>query len=516
MNPLITQYRLLPEVRLDQPPESWIHAEGLQGPFGITAAVADFAEVLDWQEKRRGLTHGYYRLIHPPRVQRFKARLEARYAGMTAVLFASGPLAAAEVRDLQELRGRMEPVQVHTDLPETLSGGWHVLDFSDAESGMLMGAALIADAGFAAELHERNRRRGGALSARNVARVFGEPEAHEADPAVREAVSGRICELCGADHAVFYPSGMAAVTAVLEQFLTQERPRMLVMGNVYRDTHMLLEEIPWAGRPVTADILDTHDLDGLRDRAGQPDVAGVFLETVTNPLIEIPNLPEIIAVAKAAGIPVLVDNTMATPLNCRPLELGADVVVHSTSKYLSGNNAHGGGVVLTRNAETARAFDARADALGLGLSPLEFPGLWNGLETFCERMARFNRNGQALARMLREHPAVDAVYFGEEDLPDWLEGLGSVVSCELKEKSQAALAQVFDAPMAPVVKAPSLGSDVTLFCPYVLLTYYDKSDAYLEDCHLPRHLLRFAVGSEADFAPVLDAVRGALDRVTPG
>lgn len=513
MTTLLSQYRSLPEVVLDQPPECWIHSKSLQGPFGITAAVADFTEVLDWQEKRRGLTHGYYRLIHPPRVQRFKARLEARYPGMTAVLFASGPLAHAEVLDLLSIQGRSAPLTLHKDLPETVDDGLHVLDFEEAQSGVRMGAVLVADVAFAAELHERNRRRGGALSARNVAWVFGEPDAHDGDSAAREKVSERICALSGASHATFYPSGMAAVTAVLEYFLTPERPRMLVMGNVYRDTHMLLEEMPWAGRQVAADFLDTHDLAGLAARAGDADVAGVFLETITNPLIEIPNLPEILRIAKHAGIPVLVDSTMATPLNCRPLEMGVDVVMHSTSKYLSGNNAHGGGVVLTRDGAVARKLDARAEALAWGLSPLEFPGLWDGLQTFSERMLRFNRNGVALAEMLRAHPAVAAVHFGEGVLPPWLSGLGSVVSCELKDARQAALAKVFEARMDAVVKAPSLGSDVTLFCPYVLLTYFDKSDAYLADCHLPRHLLRFAVGSEPDFGPVLACVRAALDVV---
>jgi cystathionine gamma-synthase len=125
-------------------------------------------------------------------------------------------------------------------------------------------------------------------------------------------------------------------------------------------------------------------------------------------------------------------------------------------------------------------------------------------------MPRFNRNGQALADMLRAHPAVDQVYFGTETLPEWLTGLGSVVSCTLKDPGQAALARVFDADMPGVIKAPSLGSNQTLFCPYVFLTYYDKSDAYLDACHLPRHLLRFAVGCEEDLQPVLSSISSAL------
>jgi cystathionine gamma-synthase len=128
-------------------------------------------------------------------------------------------------------------------------------------------------------------------------------------------------------------------------------------------------------------------------------------------------------------------------------------------------------------------------------------------------MPRFNANGAALAEMLRAHPAVGAVHYGNQGRPDWLRGLGSVVSCELRDPNLDKVAALFDTPMPGVLKAPSLGSDRTLFCPYVLLAYYDKTDAYLRDCNLSKTLLRFAAGSEEDFVPVLNAVSRALDGV---
>jgi len=114
--------------------------------------------------------------------------------------------------------------------------------------------------------------------------------------------------------------------------------------------------------------------------------------------------------------------------------------------------------------------------------------------------------------MLRRHPAVETVYYGNAGCPDWLSGLGSVVSCELRDPSIAKVETFFNQPLAGVVKAPSLGSNETLFCPYVLLAYYDKTDEYLRSCNLSKTLFRFAAGSEEDFSEVLQSISAALDQ----
>lgn len=498
--------KLLPPLQREQPASEWIHTSSVTGPYGITASVKDFAEVLDWQEHRRELTQGYYRLIHPPQVQEFKYRLQAKYPGFVAVLFTSGSLAEKEIRELLEISRQNLPVQYHSELPEQPKPGTvHVLDF------MLAGVVLLEDTDLAAELHERNRRRGGSLSARNVDALLGKGEQTFPPGEFEEACEDILLQMEKADTVFFYPSGMGAVTATLDILLTSECNRCLVLGNVYRDTHLLLEEQAWAGQKVETDFLDTHDLAGLEAGLKNPAVAGVLIETITNPLIEIPDLPRIAELCRMAGKPLLVDSTMAAPLNACPLDLGATVVIHSTSKYLSGSNTHGGGIVLTRNPDWAAQLKQYQERFAFKLSPFEFPALLEGLRTFPERIARFNRNGEALAEMLRQHPAAETVYYGNQGRPEWLKGLASVVSCELKDPSLDKVAAFFDAPLPGVIKAPSLGSDQTLFCPYVLLAYYDKSDEYLRECNLSKTLLRFAAGCEEDFSGVLKGISEGLD-----
>jgi cystathionine beta-lyase/cystathionine gamma-synthase len=503
----------LPTVELSTPERKWIHSASVTGPYGITAAVKDFEEVMDWQEHRRELTQGYYRLIHPPQVRAFKLRLQAAYPGYTAVLFVSGPLAEKEWGELCAVHGLGLNTRSHAELPETLEGAdCQLLHLTQDE--LTAGVALVKDPELAAELHERNRRRGGSLSARTVSVMLGKAEAGNQGPELETACATALCYMENAEHCLFYPSGMGAVTAALDVVLRPECPEMLVLGNVYRDTHLLLEEQAWAGREVQTDFLNTHDLDGLRQRIGDPAVAGVLVETITNPLIEIPDLPAIARICAEVGKPLLVDSTMAGPLNAVPLDLGATLVIHSTSKYLSGSNTHGGGIVLTNHPDWAEQLDARQQQEQNRLSSLEFSALWEGIQTYPDRRFRFNRNGEALAKLLRNHPAVETVYYGNQGRPDWLKGLASVVSCECRNPSLEKVGRFFDAPLPGVFKAPSLGSNQTLFCPYVLLAYYDKSEEYLRECNLSKTLFRFAAGCEEDFEPVLKGISDALDGLT--
>lgn len=163
---------------------------------------------------------------------------------------------------------------------------------------------------------------------------------------------------------------------------------------------------------------------------------------------------------------------------------------------------------MTSDDAIARTLADRQKRLRNRMSPFEAGALLTTLPTFAERMKRFNANGRRVAECLARHPAVERVFFpGFPGSPvgassNWLSGYGSVVSFTFREPGIEPVRRMYDTPTPSIRKAPTLGSDATLMCPYVMLTYFRRSDEYLRAYRLPRHLVRLAVGSEKDFAPV--------------
>lgn len=370
------------------------------------------------------------------------------------------------------------------------------------------------------EIRERQKKRGPILSARNAAVFLGEliPEHYATTiETLEQDLCARLAKLDRAEFALLFPSGMNAIAACFDLAHARQRRKIIVFGHMYSDTHMLLEETPWPG----GDRFETHFLDADADDLLQTlldETTGcVFVETITNPLNQVPHLPRILAACKQHGVPVVVDNTLATPTGCQPLTLGADVVVYSTSKHLSGKNNHGGGLLLTNDPELRDWFSDYRDGRGLRMSGLEMATLRDNLQDVMTRLPRFHANAQTLAEALNGCPLVDQIYYaGLPDNPwhanaeDILQACGSVVGFTLNEKGLAAMRRVYDADMPHVTKSPSLGSNHTLLCPYTMLTYYQRSDEYLVDIGLERHLLRVAVGCEEDFQPVLNELIHAI------
>jgi len=216
-----------------------------------------------------------------------------------------------------------------------------------------------------------------------------------------------------------------------------------------------------------------------------------------------------------------VDNTLASPANCQPVDWGADYVIHSTTKYLSGTNDHAGGAVLVKCAENAKALKEFQQNWGLEISPLEAEVLEKRMFDFEERMQRFNENSLAVANFLEAHSAVDRVYYAcspsdvcSSAAPKLLSGNGGVVSFVLKNDCEDNLRRFYDGEFSSILKAPTLGSNQTLVCPYPLLTHYHDSDADLLEIELPRYLIRIASGSENEIEPIIADLNSALARTT--
>jgi cystathionine beta-lyase/cystathionine gamma-synthase len=215
-----------------------------------------------------------------------------------------------------------------------------------------------------------------------------------------------VAELEGAEAGVATSSGMAAILVAIGALAPRPCPIVAPM-DLYGGTWVLFrQELEPAG--YTVRVVDFRDLEAVR---GALDGAGlVVCETITNPLVRVADLEAICSMAGERGIPVLVDNTFATPVLCRPLELGATVSVHSATKYIGGHSDLIAGVVVGA-AGPIGAAAARASRLGTTLGPFEAWLALRGLRTLPLRVARMSANALALAEALQEAPSVEAVHY---------------------------------------------------------------------------------------------------------
>lgn len=500
------------------PEENYFDLNPVGGEYGVTAELIPYARIVDYQEKRGTPKQGYYRLVRHPKLRALEARIRGACDVPVVQLYHSPAIAAEELSHALTLASGTFKVVEANGIParsDWPSNATHVV--CSLERGAVRAGAVLSNvAEHGPLLFERARKRGAIPSARDAAWLCGEEAGPQPADNLHEHVCHELRVLHQAPHCSLYPTGMYAVAAAMEAMHDPSRPGVAIMGHLYSDTHVLLSEMPWRSTiEIRGRFFRADDTERLIQALSTGDIGIVFVETVTNPLVEVPDLPRIIQIAKERGVPVLVDNTMASPYNCRPLSLGADAVVESTTKYLSGGNRHGGGAVLTGNLNISTKLVAEAGRLGSSMSGFELVQLKEGLNTFRDRMPRFNANGKTMAEFLRQHPAVGNVWFpSDEECGAHLQAAASVVSFTLADESLEALVKVLEADMPGVAKAPSLGSDQTLLCPYTLLTYYHRDDAYLDAIRLPRHLLRFSVGSEHDLSKVIEGVDKALRKTT--
>ncbi len=231
----------------------------------------------------------------------------------------------------------------------------------------------------------------------------------------REMLERAVAELEGAEAGVATASGMAALHAAI--LALAPRPATIVATReLYGGTAALLrQDLEPAGYEVQ--FIDLTDLDAVRGAVGGAGL--VIAETITNPLCSVPDIEAIAKMARDRGVPFLVDNTFATPIFCRPLDLGATVVMHSATKYLGGHSDLVAGVIIGSAAEMGIA-RARAARTGTTLSPFDAWLALRGLRTLEVRMRRHNANAMALARAMRSMRGVARVHHPAlEDSPSY-------------------------------------------------------------------------------------------------
>lgn len=256
------------------------------------------------------------------------------------------------------------------------------------------------------------------------------------------SVQEKIASLEGAESGLITSSGMSAIASTVFA-LTNQGGHIISAYDVYGGTYNFLrEDMSGSGRDVT--FVDPLDLDAIRE-AVRPETQMILLETLTNPLLKMPDIEAIVDMAKQASALLVVDNTFLTPINCQPLRIGADIVVHSATKYLSGHSDVTAGAVvgsrkyLDRVWAQALRFGGSAEALSCFL-------VERGAKTLALRVAQQNKSAREIAEYLDRHPAVlDVAYpsLHPERIPEYLRhasGFGGVISFRVAGGDEAALA----------------------------------------------------------------------------
>jgi cystathionine gamma-synthase len=329
----------------------------------------------------------------------------------------------------------------------------------------------------------------------------------------RDQLAEALAELEGGAGAVVTATGMAAITLVLEALL-QPGDRLVVTHDCYGGSWRLFDALARKGRFELA-LVDLADARALAAALATPTTL-VWIETPSNPLLRITDLSAVIAAAHAAGALALVDNTFLSPALQRPIEHGADFVLHSTTKYINGHSDVVGGAVVARDAARHEALAWWANALGLTGSPFDSFLTLRGLRTLDARLRVHQENAAALAERLQRHPACAAVHYpglashpGHALAARQQHGFGAMVSLELAGGVPAVRA--FLDGLQHFTLAESLGGVESLVAHPATMTHAAMSAEARRVAGIGEGLLRLSVGIEA--LEDLEADLGAaLDR----
>ncbi len=298
-------------------------------------------------------------------------------------------------------------------------------------------------------------------------------------------------------------SGMSALHIAVLAALTDRRKSILAADALYGATVSLLMTV-LEPMGVAVHSVDVCDLAAAAKAAAEHKPGCILMETISNPLLRVGSIAGVGEIAKTAGAALVVDNTFASPLLVRPLELGANIVAHSVTKYLAGHGDVLGGVVVSDEAhlDTVRSLSR---ILGPVLGPFESYLTMRGMKTFPLRMERQCANACRVASWLAGHPGVERVFFPADPAhPDaatirqqFPQGLyGAIVSFQLKGAKQADVFRFMDA-LKLVVRATSLGDVHTMMLYPVMSSHREISPKHRERMGIRENLVRLSVGIEA-------------------
>lgn len=325
----------------------------------------------------------------------------------------------------------------------------------------------------------------------------------------RSALEENLAALEEGRSAHAFASGMAAIAALLSYLRSGEHA--IFSRNVYGGTYRLATQV-LDRQGLESSWVDTSNLSAI-EAAVRPTTRLLYVETPTNPLLEITDLAEAARIAQERGLILAVDNTFLSPYLQQPLKLGADVVIHSTTKFLNGHSDSIGGALVTNRSELADWFAFVQKSVGAVLSPFEAFLVLRGTKTLAVRMERHEANGRAVAAFLAARPEIDRVFY--PGLPDHpgrqihegqARGYGSMLSFELGSLERA---RRFLEALEVFSLAESLGGVESLACHPATMTHASIPPEKRSALGITDGLVRLSVGIE-DEADLLADLEQAL------
>jgi len=331
----------------------------------------------------------------------------------------------------------------------------------------------------------------------------------------RTALEECLASLDGGTDGIAFSSGMAAESAIA--YLLKSGDHVIVHDDCYGGTPRLFNQLI-AQFDVRVEYVDATDPDNVR-RALRPDTRLVWFEAMTNPLLRVIDIAAVSARAHASGALVVADSTFTSPYLVRPLDLGADIVLHSATKYLGGHSDALLGALIVRDADLARQLRFIQKAAGAVPGPLDTWLVLRGLKTLAVRMRQHQENAGAIARVLRDQPAVTRViYPGLDDHPDHvlasrqMRGFGGMISAEVAGGQEAAYRVLGRTRLFTL--AESLGGVESLIEHPASMTHASIPAERRAAIGVGEGLIRLSVGIE-DAADLVADLRRAFEGVEP-
>lgn len=350
------------------------------------------------------------------------------------------------------------------------------------------------------------------MKAKTEGKIIREHEYARYGNPTQQSCEKKIAAIEGAERAILFSSGMSAIILTIMAYM-KPGGHIIFTNDCYRQTRdFAINFLEKFGIEISivepkSDVIESEI---------KPNTNIIFTETPTNPYLRVIDLKSVVSIAKKHNILTMIDATLATPYNLRPLDYGIDIVIHSATKYLGGHNDLLAGVVLG-GQEILESLNKIQRMFGAIPGPLTCFLLERGLKTFTLRMQHHNKAGQIIAKMLESHPKIEKVWYpGLKSHPDHkiaksqMKGFGSVITFLINGDNEKTWKFIDSLELFLIT--PSLGGSESLITQMSTMSFFDYPEEYRKNIGIVDNLVRIALGLE-DIEDLIEDLKQALDKI---